>query len=268
MDGVEGRRARARDDRPGRTGRTDRLVAVAPDDVWAFGAVSRPSGGDTGFLAEFRDGKRWTLFSMPGSPEGTQDSMVVHGASAISPTDIWVVGEDHCGPGCGDEYVARWDGQQWHSVPYPSAPCAGDDSLDGVAAVAPNSVWIVGAEHRARRTLGRATGAARPTPRLPRADPRLERRRLVARERLGRRGWIRAVERSQMDRGLDARARRPGRCRRAGGDVAEVRMGDRPPRSQLRDRRPSRLYALARSGTGLRLARADVGDADRTPARP
>jgi hypothetical protein len=58
--------------------------------------------------------------------------------------DIWAVGDDHCGPGCGDEYVAHWDGTRWQTVPSPTAPCTGDDNLSGVSALAANSVWIVG----------------------------------------------------------------------------------------------------------------------------
>lgn len=87
---------------------------------------------------------------MPGSPEGRQDDLVIHDASAASSTDLWVVGEDHCGPGCGDEYVAHWNGKDWQSVPYPTAPCAGDDRFLGVAAVAPRDVWIVGADQCAQ----------------------------------------------------------------------------------------------------------------------
>jgi hypothetical protein len=130
----------------GRIAVFDRLAAVGPNDLWVFGSSSTPGGKDNRFLAQHWDGRHWKVIDMPTDTQmiGGQDALTIHDTSVISSHDIWVVGDDSCGPGCGNEYVADWNGNKWQAVPYPSAPCTGDDSLNGVSAVAANSVWIVG----------------------------------------------------------------------------------------------------------------------------
>ena len=59
------------------------------------------------------------------------------GVDALSPTDVWAVGESN------GTYAIHWDGSRWSITPTPSpSPYS---YFSGVAAVASNDVWAVGA---------------------------------------------------------------------------------------------------------------------------
>src|SRR3954451_15952501 len=61
------------------------------------------------------------------------------GVDALSQTDAWAVGkDDQHGP---MPLVQHWDGKRWQLV---HTPPVAESELLGVAAVAPNDVWMVG----------------------------------------------------------------------------------------------------------------------------
>jgi hypothetical protein len=138
----------------------DRLVAVAPNDVWAFGSSSEAAGGDNRFFAQHWDGTRWTVVSMPTHTEqkGGKDDLVIHDASAISHDDVWVVGEDHCGPSGLRRRVRRPLGRQALAVGAPSPRTLCRRRLPHrVAAVAPHATS--GSSARITATSWSSTGA-------------------------------------------------------------------------------------------------------------
>ena len=91
------------------------VAAVTTNDIWAAG---------TKFL--HWNGVAWQEAVSPLSGQ-------VEALHAVSATDIWAVGEG----------AARWDGTHWTMMDAPR-PGAYDTHLNGVAAVAPHDVWMVG----------------------------------------------------------------------------------------------------------------------------
>jgi hypothetical protein len=109
------------------------VVAPSATDVWAFGYTR---------YAQHWDGKAWHRMSLP-LPKGAQ-SPEFDGATALSPNDIWVVGEAELR---GSTYAAHaiidhWNGHRWRVV---SNLLSGRYSrLSAVTALSPKDVWAVG----------------------------------------------------------------------------------------------------------------------------
>ena len=104
------------------------VVALAPDNVWAYGV----SG--TVFDDIFHwNGSKWQYY-LPGST-----NFVPQGISASAPNNVWVSGFAYSG---SKKVVAayRWDGSAWHAVsmPHPALYAGGPD----VTALSPSNVWI------------------------------------------------------------------------------------------------------------------------------
>ncbi|WP_283136096.1 hypothetical protein [Rhizohabitans arisaemae] len=115
-------------------------VATAPDEFWITGALRDASPDYQAFLMRWKAGK-WTDYQP--TPGGNK----IEGFSALSPNDVWAV---------GDSAIIHWDGTTWHSlIPgYPGYPeIRGHDVRPGsrqvtflydIAAVSPREVWVVG----------------------------------------------------------------------------------------------------------------------------
>lgn len=106
------------------------VVAPAATDVWGFGS-SR--------VAVHWDGTAWKRVSLP-LPKGSGFGEFV-GASAVSPDDIWAVGDVSVAHGPTQALIDHWNGRRWTSVP---GPLKNKDSLSGVAALSATNVWAVG----------------------------------------------------------------------------------------------------------------------------
>jgi hypothetical protein len=160
------------------------LAALSPSDVWAFGSYER--GGDRSALAERWNGKRWRTVHVPGGAVAaatmhapgsvwvasadfqvfrwngwrwleaspgpiTNASGGLHGISALTDTDVWVVGAYAAGPIAG-----RFDGRTLRNLPVPYAHFKGnyeareDSHMTDVIAFARDEVLAVsnfGIEH-------------------------------------------------------------------------------------------------------------------------
>ncbi|MBF6596535.1 MAG: hypothetical protein IVW51_19090, partial [Thermaceae bacterium] len=72
----------------------------------------------------------------------------LYSVAAISPNDIWAVGDSADGFGLGyDTLTMHWDGSSWSVVPSPSPPGPGqphDTHLYDLTAISPNDIWAVG----------------------------------------------------------------------------------------------------------------------------
>jgi hypothetical protein len=123
-------------------GTSDELQAVGgatANDLWAVGSYSN---GSTfiAMLFEHWDGNKWS-FVPPPTTAGTNFAEAV---TAISSTDVWVVGNTATATNS-----AHWDGKSWHFVPTPflqdgKAP---QNFLTGVSGTGANDVWASGYEN-------------------------------------------------------------------------------------------------------------------------
>lgn len=121
-------------------GEAQQVVAFAPNDVWAVGAREVEGGGgehDETMLLHW-DGNVWTL---QGNPATTY-AQGIWAVDALSPSDIWAVGEQETANG-QRVLTLHYDGSTWSVVPARNPGTAGQE-LVGVVAIAANDVWAVG----------------------------------------------------------------------------------------------------------------------------
>jgi len=64
-------------------------------------------------------------------------------AAAVSPRNVWAVGDRQSTNGVFHTLIEHWDGTRWSVVPSPN-PGATGDHLFGVAQAGPDNVWAVG----------------------------------------------------------------------------------------------------------------------------
>jgi hypothetical protein len=114
-----------------------------PSDVWAVG-----SGGAVGSAAQSTlvlhwNGSKWSTIPSPN----TNTLNVLRGVSAISPTNVWAVGDSIKNPFDGVSVsaplVLHWNGGTWSSVAVPKVG-KGGHSLTAIAGRSANDVWAVG----------------------------------------------------------------------------------------------------------------------------
>ena len=152
------------------------VAAIAPDDVWAVGessnesqsanlvehwdgfrgpsapkvskggaifdAVSADASNDVwmvGRLIERWDGSRCD--QMGTVPVDVQDS----GITAIAPGDVWLVGTRYPPGHRSRTFTEHWDGTSWTIIASPNRGHHVSNGLSDVTALAPDSVWAVGA---------------------------------------------------------------------------------------------------------------------------
>jgi hypothetical protein len=112
------------------------VVALSAGEAWAVG-----SGGDplepSDIVIQRWNGVEWTNVEAP-SPGSFVNEL--RGVDASGPNDVWAVGRTSSGFG-ESPLVLRWDGTEWLEVELPDEV---DGSLNDVAAIASNDVWVVG----------------------------------------------------------------------------------------------------------------------------
>ena len=83
----------------------------------------------------------WQIIRSSNGPKPVNE---LHGVSALSETDVWVVGVSYnTSRTVSSSLIEHWNGTQWLVVPSPN-PSTSLNILYAVAAVAPNDVWAVG----------------------------------------------------------------------------------------------------------------------------
>ncbi|HYP39628.1 MAG TPA: FG-GAP-like repeat-containing protein, partial [Chloroflexia bacterium] len=130
------------------------IDAIAPDDIWAVGEYYDENNytPDTALTMHW-DGTQWTIVPTPEAPASAR--LALYGVSALSPNDVWAVGENFPSsasnqPSAYQPLAMHWDGVQWTIVPTPQEP--GGLLLNDVVALAPDNVWAVGANDGAHAT--------------------------------------------------------------------------------------------------------------------
>ncbi|HEY6204972.1 MAG TPA: hypothetical protein VIW21_02285 [Chthoniobacterales bacterium] len=116
-----------------------RVVALAPNDVWAVGY----NGTDIVFhtLAEHWDGHSWSVVSTPAP--GTYDAL--YGVTATSANDVWAVGYYKEGDFTYESLTLHWNGTAWAEVESPNTTAY--NWFNGVTAPGSNDVWSIGYEY-------------------------------------------------------------------------------------------------------------------------
>jgi hypothetical protein len=118
------------------------VAATARDDVWTVGRyLSQPT--QTLTLVDHWDGSRWSVIPSPNyGITGTFVSNYLLGVAALSPSDVWAVGEYDFSSGKGrfaGSLIEHWDGTQWSIVENPYT-----GTLRGLSAISTNDIWAVG----------------------------------------------------------------------------------------------------------------------------
>ena len=118
------------------------LDVLSAKNVWAVGDYT---GADGSFktLVEHWNGKAW---SRVASPDPGAGSNYLDGVSAVSPSNIWAVGEYSTKSGsfgANKTLILHWNGRTWRQVASPSPGSFADD-LSSVRRVSATNVWAVG----------------------------------------------------------------------------------------------------------------------------
>jgi hypothetical protein len=106
------------------------VSADAANDVWAVGNRAAP-------LLHF-NGTTWSQTPDPAVP------MEANGVVALSPTDVWAVGQTQYAANHRVHFrasIEHWDGTSWSIV---ASPTTSDTSLNGIAAISANDIVAVG----------------------------------------------------------------------------------------------------------------------------
>lgn len=114
-------------------------VTASQGDAWAVGEYLNYKYQDRA-LVEVWNGKNWAIADNP-QPGPMRD--MLFGASALSPDDVWVVGDQEGSNGIFETLAEHWDGTSWSVVPTPDPGTTGNH-LYAVDAVGPDDVWAVG----------------------------------------------------------------------------------------------------------------------------
>jgi len=114
-------------------------LAASHGRAWAVGIRLNAQYQDRA-LIEVWNGSTWTIAENP-QPGSVRD--MLFGASAVSPSDVWVVGQKQGASGLFETLAEHWDGRRWSVVPTPNPGSTGNH-LYGVDAVSSDNVWAVG----------------------------------------------------------------------------------------------------------------------------
>ena len=104
-------------------------------DVWMVGDSLGPAPNyEEHPLIQHRSGEIWTAHNARGGEPW--------GVAALSPSDVWVVGNQPSARGVYMTMIEHWNGMSWSLVP--SASSMADSELNDVVALPNGMVWAVG----------------------------------------------------------------------------------------------------------------------------
>jgi hypothetical protein len=150
------------------------VTAVSANDIWAVGSATAALPGTPGTLepwgstmtlVEHWNGAQWSIVPSTNKVLTSPGYIVVnslYGVSAISPDDVWAVGNasstfPSTGKNSMETLIEHWNGTGWAVVPGPSIPSIRADvdpvpGLYGVLAISTDDIWAVGAMSTANFT--------------------------------------------------------------------------------------------------------------------
>jgi hypothetical protein len=114
------------------------VAALDTNDVWAVGYyIDDNLVNQT--LVEHWNGQSWTIIP---SPNRGADGSQLTGVAAVSPNDIWAVGNSGQGNAV-QTLIEHWNGSSWSIVDSPN-PGASGNYLQAAATISATDVWAVG----------------------------------------------------------------------------------------------------------------------------
>jgi len=123
-----------------RNARLDSVAAISRTNAWAVGCKMDQNGlSCISTLIEHWNGTQWLRVPSPNPPGGA----VLAAVTAISPDNIWAVGE-HDNGAAVLTLVEHWNGSSWTRVPAKNPGGTGESFFTGVSASSPGDVWAVG----------------------------------------------------------------------------------------------------------------------------
>ena len=117
------------------------IKSLSPDNAWAVGETVPFSLKPDGAVAEHWDGTQWNAIPNPAS---AQQGGGLNGLTAVSPTDLWAVGQQTDASGTLVPLAEHWDGSSWSTVPVPAPAGSKDTALNAVYADSATDAWAVG----------------------------------------------------------------------------------------------------------------------------
>jgi hypothetical protein len=119
------------------------VAVLSASNAWAVGSQENDSTTHLGTLIEQWNGTAWTAIPSPAHEPPGSELLAV---AAISPQDIWAVGDT-----AGVPLTEHFDGHAWSVVPA-AAVLSGSGRLLSVAASSATDVWAVGTQGQRHTT--------------------------------------------------------------------------------------------------------------------
>jgi len=110
------------------------VAALSASNAWAVGYYLNGTANQT--LIVHWNGTRWRQVPSP-DPSGPANDNFLVGVAALSPGNVWAVGEYSAGT-ADHSLIVHWNGTRWRPVPSPGS------GLDGVAGASARNIWAVG----------------------------------------------------------------------------------------------------------------------------
>ena len=124
------------------------VTAVATNNVWASGYELENSNLRVPYVLHW-DGTTWSLIKTPnpGAGHGGVGSQLF-GITALSASDVWVVGHSQPGNGTITTLTEQFNGSTWSVVHSLSPGLLGVDTLDGVAGAGGTQLFTIGSDEQ------------------------------------------------------------------------------------------------------------------------
>lgn len=116
------------------------VAATSRHDAWAVGWTLTSPGTHT--LIEHWNGTSWRR--VPSPNVGNLDQNNLNSVTAISPANVWAVGEYIAGSNPSKTLIEHWNGTKWAIVPSPNPLSDSPDHLNGVASISRTDIFAVG----------------------------------------------------------------------------------------------------------------------------
>jgi hypothetical protein len=124
------------------------VAALSSTSAWASGHESNVNNNNFSIPYVLRwDGTTWSLVKTP-NPDPHGEGSQLNGITALSPADLWAVGQTQALNGAIRPVTEQFNGTTWSLVPSPTpggATRIPDDPLNAVASPAPGLVFALGA---------------------------------------------------------------------------------------------------------------------------
>jgi hypothetical protein len=124
------------------------VTALSPSDAWASGRERNVNNKNFSIPYVLHwDGTTWSLTRTP-NPSSHGEGSQLNGITALSPADIWAVGQTQGLNGGIRPVTEQFNGTTWTLVPSPvpgGRTRIPDDSLDGITSAGPGLVFAAGA---------------------------------------------------------------------------------------------------------------------------